>query len=131
VPARSPRWPWVVGIATALILVAGTIVLVFALNADTRLRQAYDACSVHADGVQLGDDDHTLIVDGLLGDTTGTANLKDVGCINQQIEMPRAVAAQMVATRPIDGQQSATWDGFTMTWSYDADYGLTIILTEG
>jgi hypothetical protein len=99
----------------------------------TELVRALSTCNIapaELNGVSLGDEDHTLTLDGKGSEDTTGAELNDMVCIFQPVKMPDAVTAQMDNTRALDAQQTATWDRFQARWTYHPDNGFDVILTE-
>jgi hypothetical protein len=143
VPQTQPirrRWlPFVV--AGAVIAVAGVVAVVAAtgssdspsrrpldfLSTETALSKAQTRC----DAGTLGDEDHTLLID-MMGEeySSGTATIDDVGCVLAALAAPTSVTARMDSTRALDGMQTATWDGYSASWTYHPDDGLDLIITE-
>lgn len=52
-------------------------------------------------------------------------------CLLEETGAPSSVDFKVMETRPIDGTQTAEWDGWEMTWSYEGKYeGSMIHLSE-
>ncbi len=98
------------------------------LNVTTDLNKAYATCG--ATGT-LADDDHTLMVD-MQGEDygSGDATIGDLRCVLEELDVPQSVIGQMDSTRALDGMQTATWDGYSVSWTYHPDDGLDLIITE-
>ncbi len=139
------RWLAPFLVAAAVVVVTGGIALVAGtagtpvagkavprqvdlLNVTTDLNKAYAACG--ATGT-LADDDHTLLVD-MKGEDygSGTASLADMRCVLGELDVPQSVLGQMGSTRALDGMQTATWDDYSVSWTYHPDDGLDLIITE-
>lgn len=43
-----------------------------------------------------------------------------IACVTTELGSGREVTEQVAATRGTDGQQAASWDGFTAEWVFDA-----------
>lgn len=98
------------------------------LNVTTDLTKAYAACG--ATGT-LADDEHTLLVD-MKGEDygSGEATLEGTRCVLTELDVPQSVIGQMSSTRALDGMQTATWDDYSVSWTYHPDDGLDLIITE-
>ncbi len=53
--------------------------------------------------------------------------LKAVRRINNALGMPDSVIEKMLSTRALDGRQSQTYNGITVSWTYHPDAGLEIV----
>ena len=53
--------------------------------------------------------------------------LKAVRRINNALGMPDSVIEKMLSTRALDGRQSQTYSGVTVSWTYHPDAGLEIV----
>lgn len=79
--------------------------------------------------IEAADDGQTLIIDGR-GDVSSGASTEDIAVSLMLLGMPQSVVARMDNTRALDGTQSASWNGFTATWTYHPDSGLDIVVTD-
>jgi hypothetical protein len=82
-----------------------------------------------ADEVALADGDKTLVIDSTGDEDTHGVSSSTVACLLTNLGTPVAVTQQMGSTRSVDGRQSATWPGFSASWTYHPDQGLDIIVT--
>jgi hypothetical protein len=141
--ARPPVWPWLVAIVVAIAATAG-ITLALTSNTDgdsptttspfalkdqdkTPLRQAFTECHTG----DLGDQDHTLVIDMSGEDPgSGAASLDGFTCVLTHLDTPQSVISKMNSTRALDGMQSATWANFEASWTYHPDDGLDLIITQ-
>lgn len=48
-------------------------------------------------------------------------------CVLEALDAPEYVNEQMGSTRPLDGRQSTSWDGYTAEWTYHPDDGLDVL----
>ncbi len=143
--SRRPAWllPTATGVAGFLlgVLVVGGAVLVSNMRADSAEDAAIDAraailpdalegCdATGADGFALGDGGLSLTFDMKGEDeSTGGAYL-DIACVFLALDMPSAVTSHIDQTTSMDGRQTETWDGITVSWSYHPDRGLDGVLT--
>lgn len=108
---------------------------------ETQIHQARHSCKldggVFSEYATLGDDDHTITMQGAPEDPTYANILKVTGltdghiaCVLTAVSVPDSVVSQIDATRALDGMQKASWDRFAATWTYHPDNGLNVILTE-
>jgi len=76
-------------------------------------------------------DDDTLTIDTAGKDyNSGDDALSGLGCVLDALDTPAYVIARMEATRALDGTQTATWDGYTATWTYHPDDGIDVIISR-
>lgn len=91
------------------------------------LKSAVTKCSAsNADGVELGDEGQSLTITGyglLRGPTSAQFE-----CLTNALDMPDSVRSRISATRALDGRQTATWDGLSVSWTYHPDSGLNMVL---
>lgn len=77
----------------------------------------------------IGDDGHSLILDGEGTDSDGLP-VRDLALVLTGINTPDSIIAQMENTTAMHGRQTATWDKYTASWTYHPDNGLDIIVTD-
>ncbi len=53
-----------------------------------------------------------------------------LACVLTETEAPSSVASRISHTRGMDGKQTATWDGWTIYWSYMKGEGLDVTLAQ-
>lgn len=80
--------------------------------------------------VYTADGGRTLIVDTEGEEDFAGATIEQVACVLVELGVPTSVTTRMQNTRALDGQQTASWDGYTVTWSYHPDTGLDLIIEE-
>lgn len=97
----------------------------------TVLETARATCAPGSAHITVGDGGNTLLIDHQGEDETSGASIDDVVCVLFELGVPDSVVAQMEATRALDGRQSASWDGYAVSWAYHPDSGLDMIVTEG
>ena len=51
-------------------------------------------------------------------------------CVLGKLGTPASVREWMYATRAIDGTQSEEWASYKVTWTYEPDQGLTVIVSS-
>jgi hypothetical protein len=127
-PQQQTRRRWVpFAVAGAFVVVAGVITTVVLVANSASLSDARTQCEA---GI-LGDGGDTLLID-MMGEeyTSGTATIGDVDCVLAELDAPTSVTARMDSTRALDGMQTATWDGYSVSWTYHPDDGLDLIITE-
>jgi hypothetical protein len=91
-----------------------------------------DTCDPEFKGTAIGDRGKTLIIDGWPKGRVSGQGLEPeaIGCVLGALGAPASVIAQIQGTRALDGRQSATWDGFSASWTYHPDDGLDAVITE-
>lgn len=98
---------------------------------ETALLAAVDACGVDSDpSFDLGDEGYTLSIDGKGEDDSRGADLTDIACVLNALNVSDAVVGRIDNTRALDGTLEGDWDGFTATWSYHPDSGLSMVIEE-
>lgn len=92
---------------------------------------ALEACKLTTaqEGVRIADGGKTLILSSA-GEESSGIPVESVACVLGATKIPEHVAAKMQATRALDGQQAASWEGFEASWTYHPDDGLNIILVD-
>ena len=103
-----------------------------ASTADTYLGEAVRSCGMgpNSYGISLGDNDRSLTLDGRGQDDSQGAAIDTIACVLGALETPDSTLSLIDSTRALDGRQSATWDGYSASWSYHQDSGLSIVLVE-
>jgi hypothetical protein len=137
-PAKRNVLPWVVA-AVALLVAVGALAFAFLRGGGsapdaasttqpaapvpdpTPFEATRDTCDPEFKGTTIGDRGKTFIIDGL-----GT---EAIGCVLNALGAPESVQQQVWTTRALDGRQSATWSGFSASWTYHPDNGADIIIT--
>src|SRR5699024_4757452 len=97
---------------------------------DKQLETALSTCSIEPDGlfVHASDSFDSVTFDGV-GLSYSGASFEDVECFAEEIDMPSHVDAEMGQTRALDGRQSASWDGFSVSWSYHPHDGMNAVFS--
>ncbi len=133
-PRRTARWIAVATAAGVLAGIIGTLGVQSAVSAigaaqkDMRLVEAADACGAGV-GVELNDEDRTMVID-VKGDEDATgASYDDQACILARLDIPGSVESHIGQTTSMDGRQSESWDGITIEWSYHPDRGSDMVIT--
>ena len=103
-----------------------------ASTADTYLGEAVRSCGMgpNSYGISLGDNDRSLTLDGRGADDSQGAAIETIACVLGALETPDSTLSLIDSTRALDGRQSATWNGYSASWSYHPDSGLNIVLVE-
>lgn len=133
--------PWVFGIlgmvaGLAIGLVAGissaspTALDASAEKTPDAIPMAVETCEVvDGKGITVMDGGTSIELQTSGKDTWGTGALfSDVTCVLDELGSPASIQARMKTTRALDGRQSGSWSGFTVSWSYHPDNGLNIIV---
>jgi hypothetical protein len=132
-PAPRRRWlPWAIvgGVALVLAIVAGILVAGGTFS-DPPLVKARQACDPEKLGSRIDDGDRTLILDTKgEQDASGGAPLGLVACVMKELGSTAAVRSHVVETRALDGRQTDSWDGFTASWSYHPNTGISMVIEQ-
>lgn len=97
-------------------------------SSTTALQDAYDACSeTYSNAVNVGDEGHTLIVDGA---KPGNDDFTTMVCVLGELDTSQSVVAQMDSTTALMGRQTAEDGDYTYEWSYHPDNGMDLIITD-
>lgn len=132
---KGPGWrlPRTAMVAAGVLLAvaAGTAFLVASMQ-PTPLESAAESCSLESsEYASLGDDGHTLTIDGESETGGDGLSFTDTACVLAELETSSAALAQMDGTNSLQGRQTATWDGIVASWTYHPDDGFDLILTTG
>lgn len=65
-------------------------------------------------------------IDETIGGVRDLMVLGSVGCIHQKLGIPEAVVNRMQSTRAMDGQQSGSYSGIKVSWSYHPSTGMQV-----
>ncbi|MFF2631905.1 hypothetical protein ACFVR6_03365 [Microbacterium sp. NPDC058021] len=98
-----------------------------AAAADERLATAVRKCG--SNGMELGDEDRTLIIDVKGKDDFDGASYDEQACVLNALDVPASVESHIGQTTSMDGRQSESWDGITIEWSYHPDRGSDMVIT--
>lgn len=109
------------------------------------LQKAYDECSEElvgaieeaeledttpTDFMEISDGGETLTlsnsIEGTFGVLMSTASAQ---CVLNETDAPSSVAAEMSQTSAIMGRQTADWDDLEVSYSFDADTGISAVFT--
>jgi hypothetical protein len=90
---------------------------------ETKIDLAVASCP--GGGTMTGDDGHSLILE-----MDGPRYQDQLVCLVQELKVPTHVMSQMAHTTSVQGQLSAQWDEFDARWTFDADNGLNMTITE-
>ncbi len=99
-----------------------------AARVDMRLFDAVTDCGNSA-GVSLGDKNQTLTVDVQGEDDLAGASYAYQACLLKQLDVPANVESHLSQTTSMDGRQTESWDGLTMSWSYHPSRGSDMVIT--
>lgn len=139
--AEKKHNPWVFGI---LGLVAGVVIGLVAgfsyaspTPLDAASNTSSDAILASVETCQVVDGKGITVMDGGKSielqtsgkNTWGTAApFSDVTCVLDELGSPASIQARMETTRALDGRQTGSWSGFTVSWGYHPDNGLNVIV---
>jgi hypothetical protein len=121
------------GITTTIALASGdgggpAAVLNPVAERTTPLEEARGYCAPGDTDLALGDEGRSMTITGA-GHYSG-ADIEDVACVLDQLDIPDSVVARIDSTRALDGMQEASWDDFTAVWTYHPDDGLNLIIED-
>lgn len=76
----------------------------------------------------VADDGDTLILDHKGAEDLIGLDYDQFACVLSELDVSTSVLSRMDNTRALDGQQSASWDDYEITWSYHPDTGIAAIV---
>ena len=77
----------------------------------------------------IGDDGHTLLLDGAGTDSDGIS-VNQLGMTLGALDISDAVITRMEHTRALDGMQTGEWGDYAASWTYHPENGLDVIITD-
>lgn len=139
--SKTPLWIALAGLGGLVIGVIGTLGVVTltasvgeaaaaaaaAAAVDTRLADAVDECG--STGMELGDEDQTLVIDVKGDEDARGATYQQQECVLAELDVPASVNSHIGQTTSMDGRQTESWDGITIEWSYHPDRGSDMVIT--
>jgi len=136
-PTRRGRPTWLVpalvggAVGAAATAVAFTVVpAALAAIQESPLEEAYASCELEsAVGIELRDGGKTITLDSKGEEDLTGASIVEIACILSELDMPSSISSHIDQTTSMDGRQSESWDGMTISWSYHPDRGLDGVLT--
>jgi len=90
------------------------------------------ALEKYFEGVLSVEDDGTTLIVATLpedDDPLGVSSLA-IGCIEEELEVPKWLQESISSTRALDGRQSEEWDNLSAQWGYHPDSGLNLIIVQ-
>ncbi|MDN4598439.1 hypothetical protein [Leifsonia virtsii] len=98
----------------------------------TVMQKAMSECQLISvsTGLKLGDENHTLILDGKGEEDAAGMSFDSELCVLKALKVTDAVLNEIETTRALDGRQEASWGKIDASWTYHPDNGLDITLTE-
>lgn len=118
-----------VGVAATLAVTTAVPALLSAVRTSP-LESAYADCKLEsAVGISLRDKGRTITFDNKGEEDLIGAEYLDILCLFTSLEMPSSITSHIGQTTSMDGRQSESWDGKTVSWSYHPDRGLDGVLT--
>lgn len=110
------------------VLVASIAGGVGALTASSPIAAAATSCAVEDNPwITVGDEGRSVSMQ-TAGDESDGADLVDVVCVLNELDVPDSVISRLDSTRALDGRQSATWNELSASWGYHPDSGLDIVI---
>jgi hypothetical protein len=114
--------------------VASGIVLTLAAcgSGETDIQKAAAECGVvgvsEIQGFRIGDQGNSLSIDGKGNEDSSGADITDIACVLNRLNVSDAIISRLDSTRALDGRQEGKWDGFTATWGYHPNSGLDMVI---
>jgi len=137
-PRRSRLPWWLLGAAIAVVVLtccAGTVAIGAIIatgrsttSHSTRLAAAKKECAPSSESATLSDRDRTLTLDGQGAASANGLTDDDLLCFFTFVDLPTKIFAKILQTSPGDGRQTAEWDGYRVTWIYEPEQGLDVVL---
>lgn len=139
-PTEKQSNPWVFGILGLVAGLAIGLTVGFTSNgfaSDASANAATDAIPAAVETCQAVDGNGITVMDAgrsIEMQTSGTstwgtgAPFSDVSCVLDELGSPSSIKARMDTTRALDGRQTGSWSGFTVSWGYHPDNGLNVIV---
>ncbi|MBW3088792.1 hypothetical protein KIH77_08655 [Bifidobacterium sp. 82T24] len=94
-------------------------------NLTNKLSSTYDEC--YPSGIKS---DYLIYYEGTLElSTTKYSAGTTLNCIEEKLDMPSALVSQIGQTNAYNGVQSKDFDGYTTTWSFNWNKGLSFSVT--
>ncbi len=137
-PKRKPMLLWVLlGLAVLAVVAAVAVAVTLAVTRH--------AAPVHTTGEVVGGGQFSFtalqsecdptVKSTVIGDNGATLILSDpsmvaLTCVLDGTHAPASVRAQLSETRALDGRQTATWSGYSASWTYHPDAGVNMVLTQ-
>jgi len=120
----------VIGVAVG----AGGLLAVQSLLADSArssvLASAVEDCGLEGSaGLRLADGNRTLTFDHKGEDQSTGADIFDLYCLFDALDMPEYISSHMGQTTSLDGRQSESWGDLDISWSYHPDRGMDGVIT--
>ena len=132
-PVRSSR-RWVALTATgAGGFVLGTLLGVGFAGIDfptaTPVPDALSTCGVEGNSYfDLGDDGKSVTIETVGEKKSYGAEVDDAYCVLRELGASDSMIARIGQTRALDGRQTASWKGFTASWSYHPKNGMNLVI---
>lgn len=123
------RRPLIIG-AVALVAVGAIGFVVVRALTPNPFEKAIEECGLEdfSFAATVADGGDTLILDHKGEDDLIGLDYEQFACALQELDVSSSVVSKMDNTRALDGQQSASWGDYEITWSYHPDSGLDAII---
>lgn len=122
---RLPAWVRVLLVLVVAFLLLRATVWVF--TRPTGIEAAAETCEV---GLNVRDGGHSMTIQLAEGDAIELGRWMapdDLSCVFDELEVPATIRDRIGGTRPIDGQQQDSWDGYSVRWWVSVDEANVII----
>ena len=127
---KKKKTPFIIGIVTAVAIIAIIVVVISGGNSGVNFKKLYDEYCVST-WADVGSDGSYLRID------TNPYDLDDDGLaypsayraieeVNMALNLPDSLINEMGETTSADGKQSETFDNIIVTWRYHPDKGLEV-----
>lgn len=124
---KNPSFFIPVGIVS-LALIVGVAMGLGGKFGTSPMASAVDECNLQDSvGADLADDGWTLVLDSAGEDEYSGIAFSDVQCVMDAIPVPADIQARIMNTSGMDGQQTDSFDGISISWSYRSSTGVSMI----
>lgn len=131
-PPSKSKTPLIVGLVVVVCVLAAVVVALVATSGggsssgplggaqataeeQTPIEEASQACG---NAGRVDPEGHEVVLEGD-GVSSSAEAISDADCLTGHLAMPRGIQAQVDHTTAMSGTQTATWDDYTITWSYN------------
>lgn len=131
-PPPKSKTPLIVGLVVVVCVLAAVVIALVATSGgdsssgplggaqttaeeQTPIEEASQACG---NAGRVDSEGRELVLEGD-GVSSSAEAISDADCVTGHLGMPRGIQAQVDNTTAYSGTQTATWDDYTITWSYN------------
>jgi hypothetical protein len=95
-----------------------------------RAQVAAEECGIEQQHFEVADGGNTIIIDGPAEVGITEAFFTDLECVWDALAMPQHIRTRVGNTSSLSGQQQASWEGLSASWTYHPDNGLDMEIHE-